>query len=349
MSRLRRLWSVATVLSLSCSAVLAQTAPAPVEVTKAPTVDPKAVAATVNGQVIPEAAILRGLERVPPARHAEARPELLSYLIDNVLIEQYLVQSGVKVEAAEIDKKLEELKAAVKKEQNKDFPKFLSEMNVTEGELRDHIAADLRWDKYAVAQGTDKALQDLFTANKDMFDGSLVRARHILLTPASNDPKAVEEVVGQLRAFKQQVVTAASAASAKLPADAAPDARQKEFNRVLEESFAAIAKEKSTCGSKKDGGDLNFFDRTSVMVESFSKAAFALKPYEMSDIVQTRFGYHLILVIDRKPGTEKKFEEVKGDVQDVFFDKLRESLVAGLRPKAKIEILPVPTAPAPMK
>ena len=48
------------------------------------------------------------------------------------------------------------------------------------------------------------------------------------------------------------------------------------------------------------------------MVEPFAKAAFALKPYEMTDVVATEFGYHLILVTARKQGTPKKFEEVKG-------------------------------------
>ena len=85
------------------------------------------------------------------------------------------------------------------------------------------------------------------------------------------------------------------------------------------------------------------------MVEPFAKAAFALKTYQMSDVVQTQFGYHLILVIDRKPGMEKKFEEIKGDVQDVFCDRLHDSLVATLKPKAKIEIMPAPAAPTPMK
>ena len=47
------------------------------------------------------------------------------------------------------------------------------------------------------------------------------------------------------------------------------------------------------------------------MVEPFAKAAFALKPYEMSEVVKSPFGYHLILTVERKPGREVKFEDMK--------------------------------------
>ena len=74
------------------------------------------------------------------------------------------------------------------------------------------------------------------------------------------------------------------------------------------------------------------------MVEPFAKAAFALKPYQMSDVVATKFGYHLILVTDRRAGKETKFDEVKEVVKDVYCDRLREELLAQLRSKAQIVI-----------
>jgi peptidyl-prolyl cis-trans isomerase C len=307
------------------------------------------VAAKVNGQAIPEMAVQRGLERLPPSRQTEARPELLNFLIENVLIDQFLIESGSKVEAADIDRKLTEMKDMVKKEQNKEFDKFLAEMKVTEAELRDHIAADIRWDRYCISQINDKALQELFAANKEIFDGSLVRTRHILVTAPASDPKAAAAAIEQLKAIKAQIEAVATAGVAKLATDATADFRAKERFKLIDEAFAAAAKEKSSCPSKKEGGDVNFFPRLGPMVEPFAKAAYALKPGEMSDVVQTQFGYHLILVTDRKPGVEKKFEEVKGEVQDVFCDRLHDSLVATLKPKAKIEIMPAPVAPAPMK
>ena len=80
------------------------------------------------------------------------------------------------------------------------------------------------------------------------------------------------------------------------------------------------------------------------MVETFSKAAFALKPYGTMDIVKTPFGYHLILATDRRPGLETKFEDVKAEVKDLFCARLRESICAQMRPSAKIS-LSVPAKP----
>ena len=87
---------------------------------------------------------------------------------------------------------------------------------------------------------------------------------------------------------------------------------------------------------------MDYFQRSGKMVEPFSKAAFALKPYQMSDVVRTQFGVHLILVTDRKEGLPVKYEDIKDDVKDEFCDRLRDQVVAKVKPTAKIEILPAP-------
>jgi parvulin-like peptidyl-prolyl isomerase len=73
---------------------------------------------------------------------------------------------------------------------------------------------------------------------------------------------------------------------------------EKEANSVLErlkkgEKFSSIAKEISLCPSKKRGGDLGTFSRGK-MVKEFEKAAFALQKGQISPIVKTKFGYHVI-------------------------------------------------------
>ncbi|MCS6852105.1 MAG: peptidylprolyl isomerase [Gemmataceae bacterium] len=297
---------------------------------------PKAVAATVNGQPILEVTVQRALKRVPPDKHAQARVEILNYLIDNLLVDQFLTEGKLTVDPKEIDARINQIKEEVKKEGH-DFAKLMADMMLSEEELRTQVAADLRWEKYATAQASDKNLRDYFEKNRDMFDGSTVHARHILLA-AGKDAAADEQVKAQLRQMRQQIENTVSQGLAKLPANADALTREKERARLTEEAFAALAKEKSICPSKDQGGDVGFFPRAGSMVEPFARAAFALKPYQLSDVVTTQFGHHLILVVERKPGKEVTFEKAKDEVREVYFDKLREAVANHVRPKAKIVI-----------
>jgi parvulin-like peptidyl-prolyl isomerase len=74
------------------------------------------------------------------------------------------------------------------------------------------------------------------------------------------------------------------------------------------------------------------------MVEPFSRAAYACKPYQMTEPVKTQFGYHLILVTERKTGKEPKYEDIKPEVKNVYGEKLREAVVLMMRQRAKIDI-----------
>jgi peptidyl-prolyl cis-trans isomerase C len=245
------------------------------------------------------------------------------------------------VDKPAVDKGYDEFCAEVKAK-GQDVAAVLQFRNQTEAELRDQIAAELRWNKYANEQATDDKLQALFDKEKELFDGSLVRARHILLTPKLTDPKEVEAATAELRQIKQQVEAKAAAGVAKLPADADALTRENKRRELLDEAFAAAAKEKSQCPSAKQGGDVDYFQRAGNVVEPFSKAAFALQPYQMSDVVRTPFGLHLILVTDRKPGLDVKFADVKDDVKEEYCARLRDGLLVQLKPKAKIQVNPPP-------
>ena len=89
--------------------------PPPAAAPAAPAPAGNAVAATVNGQPIAEAAVQRGLKRVPPTEHSKARPEILDYLIDNLLIDQYLIQQKVAVDPKDVTARIGEIQAELKK------------------------------------------------------------------------------------------------------------------------------------------------------------------------------------------------------------------------------------------
>ena len=338
----RSCWTVLG-LTLSCVPALAQapqSAAPPAPAQTAPAAAANAVAATVNGQAIPETAVQRSLQRVPPTKQAEARPQIVNFLIDQVLLDQYLLQQKIPVDPKEIDKAVDEMKNELQK-QNKAFAKELEEMKLTEAELREHIAADIRWGKFTEEKAADKILKDIFESQKYLFDGSMVRARHILLAVDSNDVKAGEQAVAGLQAIKQEINKQVADGLAKLPPGTDNLTREKKRQSLLEDAFAAQAKAKSACPSGKEkGGDVDWFQGVGFMVEPFARAAFALKQFEMSEPVKTPFGYHLLLVTDRKPGREVKFEEVKELVKDHYVTRLHDSIIGESRQNAKITVNP---------
>ncbi|CAM4095552.1 peptidylprolyl isomerase [Paenibacillus alkaliterrae] len=122
-------------------------------------------------------------------------------------------------------------------------------------------------------------------------------------------------------------------------------ATKEEADAILAElkqggDFAAIAKEKSTDpGSKDNGGDLGFFGR-GAMVPEFEEAAFALKVNELSGVVQSQHGFHIIKKTAEKaavvPTFEEKKEEIRTQLVATEANELSEAWMTEIRGKAKI-------------
>jgi peptidyl-prolyl cis-trans isomerase C len=292
------------------------------------------LAATVNGQPIAELAVFRGLLREDPKRWSAVRKDVLNYLIDNLLVDQYLTQLKIPVDAKEVEERVSQIKAEAKKS-DMEFDMLLKRLFLTEEDLRRELTGALRWDKFVMQQGSEKVLKEMFEKNKNMFDGSQMQARHILMAATPGNAKEAPQKLADLR---KEIDAEVARELAKLPAGTDNLAREKERMKVLDRAFAAAAMRESTCPSKAQGGDLGWFPRAGAMVEPFARAAFALRPYQMSDPVGTDFGYHLILAVDSKPGKDVKFEDVKPFVQEVYGERLREAIIANYKARSRIEI-----------
>jgi len=104
--------------------------------------------------------------------------------------------------------------------------------------------------------------------------------------------------------------------------------------------FEQLAREHSDCPSSAQGGDLGAFGR-GAMVPRFEEAAFALEPGEISGIVETRFGYHIIKLAEKTDTRTVPYDEARSDISRYLStQKMQQGMsnfIEGLRNEAEIE------------
>lgn len=107
------------------------------------------------------------------------------------------------------------------------------------------------------------------------------------------------------------------------------------------EDFATLAKEKSKDPGKEKGGDLGFFSKGQLIPE-FEQATLALEVGQISGVVKTQFGYHIIKLEEKQPAKERTFEEVKDSIRQMLLSAKQkecfEALLKDLRAKNKVVI-----------
>lgn len=124
--------------------------------------------------------------------------------------------------------------------------------------------------------------------------------------------------------------------------DAALDKIKEIRERIVNDKadFAEEAKKHSDCPSGAQGGSLGWFGR-GMMVPEFDKAAFEMKKGEVSGVVTTEFGYHIIYKADERGGGQQTIVDVHDQIKDLLRHEARgkamDAYVAELREKAKIE------------
>ena len=258
--------------------------------------------------------------QVPPAQVGVVRNQILESLINQELLYQSSKKNKIKVDQKTIDERYDSIKKRFKTEE--EFKEAIANMDVTEETIRKQLKKGLAIDELLKAkvvkdiEVTDEESQKYYDENPEQFkQDEQVKASHILIKvePNANDEKKtearkkIESVQGKLKKGDE---------------------------------FAAVATEYSEGPSKSRGGDLGFFKRGQ-MVKPFEDAAFSMEVEQVSGVVETQFGYHIIKVIDKKPASTATYPEVKDQLQQQLKQqKTRQAVgeyVDGLRKDANIE------------
>lgn len=195
--------------------------------------------------------------------------------------------------------------------------KLLDDAAKSTGKTREEIAADATKD---VASPTDGDCEKYYNENREAFkEPPQVRASHILVKTDSPDEDSKAKARAKIDSIRARITG--------------------EIN--VEKAFADAARENSDCPSGREGGDLGWFG-PGQMVPEFDKAAFEMKVDEISGVVETQFGFHILRKTGEKPGGEKSFEEVKEPLRESLWREAKNAafgrFIEGLRESAKIEI-----------
>ncbi|UWG97729.1 peptidylprolyl isomerase [Dehalobacter sp. DCM] len=206
------------------------------------------------------------------------KSSVLENMILNELIRQEVEKNKWDRSAPEVTAQIDDLKAQLKDAGN-DYETFLKEQGMTEDEVSYYYTFTYNIGKDVAV--SDEEIKQYFDTHYSSYGGQdeQVRASHILV---ATEAEAVQII--------------------------------KDLNAGAD--FAALAKEKSSDGSAADGGDLGYFNRGD-MVAEFENEAFSLNVDTWSQTpVKTRFGYHVILVVDHKEPVVPDFEKVKTKVAE---------------------------------
>ncbi|MFL5331017.1 MAG: peptidylprolyl isomerase [Gemmataceae bacterium] len=304
---MRRIWSISALVAVATASWLqAQT--------------PLKFVAVVNGETIPQSELEAVLKVRPAAvtpttaahRKAEAE-QIVQGLVDELLMRQFLTKHTPAPKAEEIEQQWSALMDALKA-QKKSLAEYCKETQQTEKQIRGNIEVILRWNTYVADKRTEGDMKGYYKDNKDYFDRVTIKCSHIVLrVPANAPPTERAEAVKKLQELRLQI----------------------ESGQL---KFEDAAQKYSQCPSAPKGGNLGYIYRKWMVEEPFAKAAFALKVNEISDVVTTDFGVHLILCTDRKPPEPSEYAKVKDDVRECCGEEMRLKLLSDLRKSAKIEI-----------
>jgi peptidyl-prolyl cis-trans isomerase C len=299
------------------------------------TIDGNEPAVTVNGSVITEGEIgarlspmlRRHLSRMDPNMAAQykrrLREQMVNALIEERLLDERVKKAGISVSESDVNDRIDRM--AFQQGISINSLKILVESQGQSYEqFQQQIKKAVGYEKLVELEGGVAEINEAnalayYNENKEMFSKpEQVKASHILIKVA---PSATPEEKAAAREKAEKLL--------------------KEIKEGAD--FAELAKANSDCVSKTEGGNLGFFERGK-MVKEFEDAAFAMQPGEISDIVETQFGYHIIKVTNRVAAHVISFEEIKSELinglKQMEVNKVYKPYVDKLKAGARIEYPP---------
>ncbi|MDD5010985.1 MAG: peptidylprolyl isomerase [Phycisphaerae bacterium] len=292
-----------------------------------------ATAVTVNGAKITEGQIAKILNiqmeqlagRIPPNMKEQYAQQMRKRIMEQLIIEEMLAQKEREKNISVSPSELEEQIGKYIAQQNlslDEFKSLLKAYGKTYSDYEQDMLKKLMFEKLMegefankIAQPTDEQIKAYYNENITMFgEPEKVHTKHILIMPAkdSNDPNQAK---AQAKAKAEDLLKQLKAGA----------------------DFNDLATQNSQCPSAKDGGDLGESPKGSFVPE-FEKAAYALKkPGDLSDIVETQFGYHIIQLVKHIDAETTSLEDAKAQIIENLTDKQRNEIVISYIKQIKAE------------
>ena len=283
--------------------------------------------AIVNGQEISGEAVGFELDRLVRFYMAHGMsmeevkrnlPKLEEKALEQAIGARLLLDQAHRVElpvtAADVDAEVAKVVAQVGGEEN--FRKALAEQKVSEEDFRRELEKGARVNLLvnqacaSVPEPTEDEVTAFYEAHQaEYVEPPQVLCQHILVK--GTDDAALDKI----KAIRERIVSGKA-------------------------DFAEEAKKNSDCPSGAEGGSLGWFGR-GMMVPEFDQAAFSMKKGEVSGVVTTQFGYHIIYKADEKGGAKQTLVDVHDQIKDLLRHEARgramDEYVADLRSKARVE------------
>ena len=243
------------------------------------------------------------------------KPQILEGLIVRKLIARECEREKIVVTPEETAKEVETFQTSLPKKITLDD--FLKQNGITKETFERDVSEQVKIEKLLkITPPTDQEIKAYYEENKANYEiPETINARHILIAVDAADDAAKKD---------------------------AKKKKAEDLRKQLDKGgdFAKLAEENSDCPSKAKGGSLGEFPRGN-MVPAFEQAAFSLKTNEISGVVETEFGFHIIQTVGHNAPRTMALDDVKGQI--AFRLKSRkvqekmESLISKLKSEAKIE------------